>query len=396
MRGVSRKARTHLNIAGHQPPSFRSVEPPAYTGPVVERLLAGPCWKLKAVCAVVVLCLFRAFPNYDVLGTAFFETTWRDVQVKFDHPMLDTSRIFTPGSHASNLTFRLTVPILAHIFRLNEVGMLVFSACIGIVLLYLVLQVAFTLSGSKRAALFVCLAIACAWPGETAFQELRGGYYDAAALGFLVAACTVSSSFLTAVFLFLAAWTDERALIASAFVFLLYAICDRGSFAGKVAAVVVAAVAYLGTRAYLTATHAYPIAATGVGLSILSQQIKMIPLAIWTGLSGGWILVGLGLVTLFQQKRYIAAAGFGAALAAMIASSLVVVDMTRGMSYCLPAVFVALAALSGSKTVKQIERLAAIGAALSFVVPTYYVEGSAGLFWLYPLPVQIVRWLRGL
>jgi hypothetical protein len=363
---------------------------------VVDRLLAGPYWKWKAVCAVVALSLFRAFPDYDALRTTFHETTWRDVQVKFDHPMLDTSRIFTPGSHASNLTFRLTVPILAHVFHLNEVGLLIFSACIGIVLLFLVLQVAFTLSGSKRAALFACLAIACAWPGETAFQELRGGYYDAVALCLLVAACAVSSSFLTAVLLFLAAWTDERALIASAFVFLLYAICNRGSFAGKPAAVVVAAVGYLGTRAYLTATHAYPLAASGVGLSILSQQIHVIPLAIWTGLSGSWILVGLGFVTLFQQKRYLAAAGFGAALAVMIASSLVVVDMTRGMAFCLPAVFVALAALSSSKGIKQIERLAAISAAISFVVPTIYVEGSAGFFWLYPLPVQIVRWLRGL
>ena len=57
------------------------------------------------------------------------------------------------------------------------------------------------------------------------------------------------------------------------------------------------------------------------------------------------------------------------------------------------AVFVALAALNSSEGVKQIEKLAAISGVISFLVPTYYLEGNAGLWWLYPLPIQIVRWL---
>jgi hypothetical protein len=363
----------------------------------IDRILSGPNWKWKALCAVVALSLFRAFPNYDALQTNFFETKWRDVQIKFDHPMVDTSRIFPPESHESKLTFRLTVPILAHVFHLHRAGVLIFFAFAGVVLLYLVLKVAFTLSASKRVALFICLTTACTWPGEVAFHELRGGYYDALALCLLVAACATSSSLLTATFLFLAAWTDERALIASSFVFLLYASNNtngiRRFLMGKPAAVVVAAAAYLGIRAYLTATHSYGLAASGVGLSVLSQQTNVIPLAIWTGLGGSWILVVLGLVALFLQKRYLAAAGFCGALVGMIVASLAVTDVTRSMAYCLLAVFVALAALNSSEGVKQIEKLAAISAMISLLVPTYYLEGNAGLWWLYPLPMQIVRWL---
>jgi len=69
--------------------------------------------------------------------------------------------------------------------------------------------------------------------------------------------------------------------------------------------------------------------------------------------------------------------------------SLLVADTTRSMAYCLPAVFVALTALSP----KQTEKLSAIAAAISVVVPSFYLEGSAGFFWLYPLPLQIARWL---
>jgi dihydrodipicolinate synthase/N-acetylneuraminate lyase len=74
-------------------------------------------------------------------------------------------------------------------------------------------------------------------------------------------------------------------------------------------------------------------------------------------------------------------------------ASLAVADVTRSMAYCLPAVFVGVAALASSEGMQQIEQLAAIGAAISLLVPTYYLEGNAGLWWLYPLPVQIVRWL---
>jgi hypothetical protein len=183
---------------------------------------------LKALFAVGAISLFRAFPNYDALRTIFSETTWRNVQVKFDHPMADTSRIFAPGSHESNLTFRLTVPILAHIFHLHRAEVLICFAFVGFVLLYLVLKVAFTLSASKRVALFVCLSTACTWPGEAAFHELRGGYYDALALCLVLAACATSSSIVTAALLFLAAWTDERALVASLFVLLLYAYNNAG------------------------------------------------------------------------------------------------------------------------------------------------------------------------
>jgi hypothetical protein len=368
----------------------------------IAKLLSGPYWTWKALCAILAISLFRAFPNYDALGTLFFETKWRDAQVKFDHPLIDTSRIFPAGSHESNLTFRLTVPILARVFHLHEAGLLIFFGLVGVMLLYLVLKVAFTLSASKRVAFLVCLTTACTWPGAAAFQELRGGYYDALALCLLVSACATPSSLLAAIFLFLAAWTDERALIASMFVFLLYAgrFSAHGDTAGirrflvgKPAAVVVAAAAYVGTRAYLTSTHSYLHAASGIGLSILSQQINVIPLAIWTGLGGSWILVCVGLLALFLEKRYLAAVGFSAALVGVIVASLAVADVTRSMAYCLPAVFVGLAALSSSEGINQLEQLAAIGAAISVLVPTYYLEGNAGLWWLYPLPMQMARWL---
>ncbi|HTW66837.1 MAG TPA: hypothetical protein VME17_19590 [Bryobacteraceae bacterium] len=363
----------------------------------IDRLVAGPYWKLRALCAVVALALFRAFPNYDVLDTNFFQTKWRDVQVKFDHPLIDMSRIFSAGSHESKLTFRLTVPVLAHVLHLHEVGLLIVFAIAGVALLYLVLKMAFALTGNKRVALLVCLATACAWPGEAAFQELRGGYYDALALCLLLGACAARSSLLVGALVFLAAWTDERALLAASFVFLLYVYESTGDIrswlAGKPAAVIVGAAAYLASRESLTVAQSYTLATSGVGFAVLARQVNVIPIAIWSGLAGCWILVCFGALALFRQRRYFFSWVFCAAMAGMIVASLAVVDVTRSMAYCLPALLVTLAALGKSENVKRLEKLAAISAAISFLVPTFYLEGSTGLWLLYPLPIQIARWM---
>jgi hypothetical protein len=68
-------------------------------------------------------------------------------------------------------------------------------------------------------------------------------------------------------------------------------------------------------------------------------------------------------------------------------------DMTRGMAYCLPAVVVGLAVLAEREPLRNIERMAAFSGVISFLVPTFYVEGGTGVWWLYPLPLQIGRWL---
>lgn len=359
---------------------------------MIERVVSGPNWRLKALLAIAALSLLRAFPSYDALATKFVEETWRDVQIKFEHPLLDTSKAFSPDAHQSNLTFRLVVPMLAHIFRLHERGLLILSAFAGLLLLYQILAIVYNATSSRRAAFLICLATACVWPGEAAYHELRGGYYDAITICLSVCAFATSSPAGAFAFLFLAAWTDERGLIAAPFLFLLSVFNGARFYQGKAGAAIAAATAYLCTRAYLTTAHSYPVRPTAaLEFQILSQQVNVIPLAIWSGLSGSWIIVALGVAALFLQRR-LNAGLFAATLIATITISLTVVDVTRSMAFCLPAVFVAVAALSRTESLQRVERIAALAAIISFVVPTFYLEGATGVWWLYPLPIQIVRW----
>ncbi|MGD0013564.1 MAG: hypothetical protein ABSD56_03940 [Bryobacteraceae bacterium] len=369
-----------------------------FVGPVILRVLSDRHWKRASVFAVLLVSLFRAFPSYDALATAYDKGTWRDAMVQVDDPFADMSRFFPDESHQSKMTFRLTVPVLAHIFHLHRTGILVFSALLGIVLLYSVLTVAFKITGSRKAAFFVCLAAACSWSGETAFHELRGGYYDAAALCLLVLAATTESFPLTAITVFLAAWTDERALIASSFVFLLSIsqaerVGPRSFLAGKRAAILIAWAAYLATRVYLTAAHSLTVSTGNVGLSVFRQQTNVIPLGVWTGLGGGWLLVACGIAALLLARRYRMTAAFCGALGVTIGLGLLVLDVTRSMAYCLPAVFVGLSVLSRSQPLEETESLAVLSGIVSLIVPEYHVQGRTDLYWLYPLPIQAIRWL---
>src|SRR5258706_8800363 len=104
------------------------------------------------------------------------------------------------------------------------------------------------------------------------------------------------STLIAGTSLFLAAWTDERALIASAFLLL----CGRK----KAIAVAAAWTGYIVTRLILTQTFSLTVATGNVGLAVLGSHLAMIPVGIWTGLGGLSILVALSLIALPRQRRY--------------------------------------------------------------------------------------------
>jgi hypothetical protein len=342
-------------------------------------------WKWKALLLVLGISLFRAFPAYDALATPHSKATFRNMRFQVDHLPCDMGRFFPADSHESKLTFRLTVPAAARVLHLDETGLLIFYGLAGIALLYMVLVLSEKITGSRQAAFFVCLAIACVWPGETSFHELYGGVYDGIALCLVLLALFTESALLAGTSLFLGAWTDERALIASAFLLL----CGRK----KAIAAVAAGAAYVVTRLILTKAFSLAVATGSVGFSILKPHSTLIPVGLWTGLGGAWILVVFSLIVLFRRKRYWLAAAFCGLLGAATFAAFLVLDVTRTMAYCLPAVFVALSALKRYESLEKVGKFAKIGGVASVLAPTFFVMGNTVLY-LYPLPIEIIRWFR--
>jgi hypothetical protein len=353
---------------------------------IAERLVEGPRWKTRVVLVVVVFSLLRAFPNYNFLRERENQETWKSAAIKIQNPTADMARLFPPAQHEAKLTFRLTVPLIARAFHLDRNGLLALFALCGVLTLYLTLDLAHQITRSRIAALSVCVAVACIWPGILAFHQLLGGFYDAVAICLMLTAMRVPPPF-AALALLAAAWTDERALLAAPLLLVCAALRrDRP----RVIALSLAAVAYAVTRLWFAAAYGLRTPADGIGPAILLKNFNMLPLGIWTGLAGCWLLVAAGLYVLFAHRRYLAALSFAVTLSAIIAAALIVEDVTRSMSYTLPAVFVALIALSESEPPSTVESLTAISALLCVVIPTYFTQSGAAT-WMLPSFFQAIR-----
>jgi hypothetical protein len=351
-----------------------------------ELIVAGPRWQLRVVLLVLAFSLFRAFPNYNFLREAENQGTWRDAAIKLQDPTADMARRFPPASHEAKLTFRIAVPLLARALHLGRVGMLALFALCGVFTLYLTLDLSYRITQSRIAAAAVCLGVACVWPGVLAFHQLLGGFYDAVALCLVLVAMWAPAP-LAAVALFVAAWSDERALLAGLLV-VVYAALRREP--ARVIAIVAGGAAYAATRLWFANIYSLHTAFDGVGLAIFLKEFNMVPLGIWTGLGGCWLIVAAGIWVLLARRRFAAALAFGIALCAVIGAALVVEDVTRSMAYTLPAVFVGLTALVESEPPAAIERLAAASALACVLVPTYFTQ-SGNATWLLPSLFQAVR-----
>ena len=167
-------------------------------------------------------------------------------------------------------------------------------------------------------AFLVCLAIACVWPGLAAFHDLRGGYYDAVALCLLLLSMAAESPALVGICAFLAAWTDERALIALPLVLLFRATNARA----RVAAIAIAGAGYAVTRVALAFLYGWTTNTAGAGFGVFRHQASMLPVGIWTGLGGCWILVIASMYVLLRKKQFFTLALFALALALVLAAAM--------------------------------------------------------------------------
>ncbi|HEY1497329.1 MAG TPA: hypothetical protein VGF49_22385 [Candidatus Solibacter sp.] len=335
---------------------------------------------------VLAFSLFRAFPNYNFLRETENQRTWRDAAIKGQELTADMARRFPPASHEAKLNFRIAVPLLARALHLGRDGMLALFALCGVFTLYLTVDLSQRITQSRITAAAVCLGVACVWPGVLAFHQLLGGFYDAVALCLVLAAMWAPAP-LAAVALFVAAWTDERALLAGLLV-VVYAALRREP--ARVIAIVAGGGVHAATRFWFANAYSLHTAFDGVGLAIFLKEFNIAPLGIWTGLGGCWLLVAAGMWVLLVRRRFAAALAFALALCVVIGAALVVEDVTRSMAYTLPAVFVGLIALVESEPPVAIERLASASAFICVLVPTYFTQ-SGNATWLLPSVFQAIR-----
>jgi hypothetical protein len=368
---------------------------------VIESMVAGRLASAKITLFALAVGLFCSFPNHYGLSDEAAGVSWAGVLEKSRDPFLDMTTKYGPSVHESKLNFRLTVPIAANILGLNRKGILVLHAASAVMLLWSAARVFLRDTSDPVAALFMTVLVASTWAGITGFVEYRG-MFDVEALLFLTCALLAQGPMLAGLFAFLAAWTDERGLIASSLVYLyhVYRHYDNGrgdrlsAFVSPTAiGVVLSWAAYFATRFALARAYHISTPVDGTGLGTFIGQINNFPMGCWTALEGGWLLVFAAVYVLWHQRQLAFLTAFGLSIAILITVAMSVFDITRSMAYILPAVFVAVQVLRKVETPADLRVLCIFAAVIALLWPNYYAEYGNHIWWSTPLPLRIMKWL---
>lgn len=355
-------------------------------------------WKLILSLLLPVSVMFFSFPSYERIGKEY-RGYWEAVNEKSQSPF--SEKEYAPESHEAKLTFRLTVPILAGILGLKTTGILILQAFFGF-LLFLVSAYLFEkITEDPVSALLLTLSLSFIWAGRCAFVELRG-IFDAVALFFLVFSMCFRNPLLIFSGVFMAAWTDERGLIASSLVLIFWWFSSgftiKNLINRQTTAVVMAWVGYFAVRYLLIHTyHFKTVVGNNLGVNCFISQMSNLPGGTWTALEGNWILVILALWILIKSKAWFPALALKLSVVLLIVVAMAVIDITRSMAFILPALFIAIFVIRklGNESLLTLRKTILLSATISFLYPAYYINGPFQTLWTYPFPLYILRHLFG-
>ena len=364
----------------------------------LERWTLGRWWALRvALATTVAIVLISGAPSLSEYRETLSSRTWRAVMLKTADPTHNLLRDFGPTTNAVRVNFRLLMPLVARVGSLTPAGLLALQALAGVAMLLLAALLAMRITGSRPIAALVVLMVGCSYAGMTAFVELRG-VFDGVSLLLLMCALYFRNPVAVALAVFLAGWNDERALMAVPLVALFCVIEDserlsaKSLFSPRLLGLAGGIALNLATRLWYVRAFGIAMNYEGSGFGILANQINMIPMGIWTALEGGWLMVVGAALVLLQQKRRWEVALFVTFLAVLLLVAMGTVDVSRSTAYCLPAIFVSLAALRRTESLDGLWKLAVVACAVSLFWPGYYAGGKSTIWLVYPLPVQVFRW----
>lgn len=346
----------------------------------IEKFTSSKYWKIKSVLTLTFLSLFFASPQFSGYEKTFKEIKgWQAFHQQNEQPL--TPLDFNGASNAAKRTFRLTVPILAFVFHLNDYSILAIEWLVNILFLYFCILLFENISNDRSIALLGAIGLTFIYNGHAGFTD-NNAWFDIVAYLFLLLAMLYSNVFLIFIFTFLASWTDERAVVASLLIFLWwkfneikaidFSFASYFKFEKKSSAVILALLFYGGGRYLLTMYFGLQTPAKGIGLEVLMNATDALGLGLWSALEGFWLLLIVCYIFLFRQKKYVVALSISLVIAVIMLIAYSVEDITKSAGYMFPVIFIAVAILFETISKIDLRRLLLLCAIVCFLFPSYY------------------------
>jgi len=359
----------------------------------LEKLTLKNNWIFSIMFFCTLISLFFAFPSYDSIDPNVG-------RLKLFLIQSNSITEFWKNYNYTNLSYRITVPIFLNIIGGGFISSLIIRHIIGIALFGLCSKIIFNFTRDRVSAVLFSLILALSVPGFTSFCEYRGNF-DGIALFFIVLSFYYKNPFIVICCLIFGFFTDERTLFSVGFL-LVYGILSsqyKNNYYKRYLnpnniSILAALFIYVFFRFWIYLEYQINVEEV-LQMSngwILLGQINNIPLALWTGLEGFWIIVFICFYFLIQKKDYISALIYTATVLALSVAGNSVTDSTRSIMYMFPATIVGMKVISDNVSKNEIRNILLIALFFSFIWPSYGVGGKSSIWWQYPLPLQMLRW----
>ncbi len=363
----------------------------------IEKFTDTDNWKIKSVVCLTFLSVLLASPQFSGYEKTFSEIKgWQAFNQQKQHPL--TPLHFSEGSNAAKRTFRLTVPVISKFFHLNNYTVIVFEWILNVVFLFFALLLFEKITRDKVIALLGLVGLTFIYNGHSGFTD-NNAWFDVFAYLFFVLAMFYTNAILIFIFIFFAAWTDERAILGSILIFLWWKFNETKvsgfSFSSllkiekKSAVVILALLFYSIGRFLLMKYGSLSIPFKEVGVDVLLSATGAMGLGLWSALEGFWLLIIVCMIFLFTQKKYWTAFSLIGMMAVIMLAAFSVHDITKSAGYIFPVIFIAVSILAEKISQVDLRKILLLCALVCFLFPSYYYASHDHIaVWYKPVFVK--------
>ena len=379
----------------------------------LEKQLASKLWLLKSIVLVTGISLFFQFPNYTYLKEQLAEVDtyvpktdaghnnfWKVLLIQSQAP-LKQARFNEIPRHEDVMAYRLTLPTIAYFLGLGPKGMFVALNLFNI-LFFLSLLIAINAhTKDKVLALLVTIALSTVYVGCSGFIDVMGltvmvGY------ALLLLAISFRNPMVIFLSVFLAAYSDERALIGSSLVFFWWLSIDTDTKIkglkdiirprATTYAVVAAWLAYFASKWALGYFFGFNLPLGYVGLYAFFDMYSKLAISLWSTFEGLWIfIIAYFMLLVSRRDVWNILFAFGGLLLICLFAAMTH-DLTKSLSYMIVLLPIAIVYLNKHLSRKELRGLATISAIICILAPTVYVLNT--VMYTSPLYQEVVLYLK--
>lgn len=361
----------------------------------IEKTSENKLYPYLLALLLVSVSLLLTTPLFEHFNSDSIE--WQTTIIK-SQDITSTLGNLDPGSQSAKRVFRLTVPIIMKLTHITPLGILILQYILGYLILVFSYKLTRDLLNNSFLATIITIGIVFTYFGRASFNNLIYMTFEGFSFFFVIMALYSRNIFSVFTFSTLAAWTDERAFIALSIVFFYHHFknnfFDRNNFRESILpnklsfTVLLAMVAYLLIRLFLSLNFNMHTPTNGSELIVLKRTLKYFPMGLWSFLEGFWLFYIFSFFYSIKKRNYLLLLSLFFILTIMFIIPFSVFDISRSGSYFFPVVFILIAYLKETMTKEKLQFLIVVCTIVTFIFPAFDVEEGYEKYVLYSIFVD--------